>query len=425
MGFNTRILSLNQISELKDEMEKIGVSSAGAKIMAPKGILRVIKLEHVGYAAANLLKQEMLSLGAETAIPGDIYFGERERADVLLLGTRRHYRRLIRKLRTQPLPSLQAIADELEQALARYDGRLTHGSTLGGRRFAWGERTYTMGIVNATPDSFSGDGLIQHDDAIETALAQAERFVEAGVDILDVGGESTRPGSEPVGAEEEIARAIPIVERLAVTFEVPISIDTYKAKVAEVALDAGADLVNDIWGLRMDPEMASLVAERGVSIVLMHNRSRPKDAVQHEQLGGHYVGIDYEDLMADVVRELRASVGTALEAGIAHENIIVDPGLGFGKTVQQNLELMDRLNELKVLGHPILVGPSRKSFIGHTLDLPVEERMEGTTATVALCIARGADIVRVHDVKVMGCVARMTDAIVRRRGPALHPSSEQ
>jgi len=172
-------------------------------------------------------------------------------------------------------------------------------------------------------------------------------------------------------------------------------------------------MVNDVWGLRMDPELAGLVAERGVPVVVMHNRSRPKDAVQEERLGGRYVGVEYEDLMADIIRELRGSVQIALDAGVAWERIIVDPGLGFGKTVEQNLEIMDRLSELKVLGRPILVGPSRKSFIGYTLDLPPEERLEGTAATVALCIARGADIVRVHDVRKMVRVARMTDAIVR------------
>jgi dihydropteroate synthase len=395
-------------------MEKVNVSPAGAKIMALKGFTRIIKLEHIGYAAANILKQEALSLGAEAAIPGDIYFGKRERTDVLLLGTLRHYRQLTRKLRSQPLSSLQTIADEIEQALARYDGQIAEGMTIGDRRFVWRERTYVMGIVNATPDSFSGDGLVNHEDTVEAALAQAERFVEAGVDILDIGGESTRPGSTPISAEEEIARAVPVVERLDEAFETPISIDTYKAAVAEAALDAGADLVNDVWGLRMDPALADLVAARGVPIVLMHNRSKPKNAVQHEQLGGHYVGIDYDDLLADVIRELRMSVEKALDAGIARGQIIVDPGLGFGKIVRQNLELMRRLSELKVLGYPILVGPSRKSFIGHTLDLPVEERLEGTAATVAACIARGADIVRVHDVQAMTRVARMTDAIVRR-----------
>ena len=412
-SFNTRILEFEGLEGLRAEMEKIGADPEGIKIMAPKGILRAIKLEGVGYAAANILKQEMLAQGAEAAIAGDIYLGKRERTDVLLLGTLRHYRRLIPKLRAQPLKSLQAIADEIEEALARYEGRTLGSMEIGGRLFEWGKRTYVMGILNVTPDSFSGDGLMAAGDFVGAALAQAERFVEEGADILDVGGESTRPGSAPIPAEEELRRVMPIVERLAGEFSIPISIDTYKAEVARRALDAGAHMVNDVWGLRMDPELAGLVAERGVPVVVMHNRSRPKDAVQEERLGGRYVGVEYEDLMADIIRELRGSVQIALDAGVAWERIIVDPGLGFGKTVEQNLEIMDRLGELKVLGRPILVGPSRKSFIGYTLDLPPEERLEGTAATVALCIARGADIVRVHDVREMVRVARMTDAIVR------------
>ncbi|HDH09821.1 MAG TPA: dihydropteroate synthase [Chloroflexi bacterium] len=412
-SFNTRILEFDGLEGLRAEMEKIGADPEGIKIMAPKGILRAIKLEGVGYAAANILKQEMLAQGAEAAIAGDIYLGKRERTDVLLLGTLRHYRRLIPKLRAQPLKSLQAIADEIEEALARYEGRTLGSMEIGGRLFEWGKRTYIMGILNVTPDSFSGDGLLAAGDFVGAALAQAERFVEEGADILDVGGESTRPGSAPIPAEEELKRVMPVVERLAREFDIPISIDTYKAEVARRALDAGAHMVNDVWGLRMDPELAGLVAERGVPVVVMHNRSRPKDAVQEERLGGRYVGVEYEDLMADIIRELRGSVQIALDAGVAWERIIVDPGLGFGKTVEQNLEIMDRLSELKVLGRPILVGPSRKSFIGYTLDLPPEERLEGTAATVALCIAHGADIVRVHDVREMVRVARMTDAIVR------------
>jgi dihydropteroate synthase len=210
---------------------------------------------------------------------------------------------------------------------------------------------------------------------------------------------------------------MPVVEGLAKRTDIPISIDTYKGKVAEEALAVGAHLVNDVWGLRMDPAVAELVARHQVPVVLMHNRSRPKDAAQTEHLGGRYLGVDYEDLMADVIRELRESIALALEAGVEREKIIVDPGIGFGKTVEQTLQLMAELSELKVLGRPILVGPSRKSFVGYTLDLPPEERVEGTAAAVAVGIARGADIVRVHDVKEMVRVARMTDAMVREHRP--------
>jgi dihydropteroate synthase len=277
-----------------------------------------------------------------------------------------------------------------------------------------------MGIINVTPDSFSGDGLLspgmeREELVVQPAVELALAFLEQGADIIDIGGESTRPGSTPVDAETEQARVVPVIKRLRQATDAPISVDTYKASVARAALDAGADMVNDVWALQMDPEIAPLVAERGVPVVLMHNRSKPKDAVQEERLGGHYVGVHYDDLLADVLRELRSQVEHAVEAGIGRERIIIDPGIGFGKTVEQNLRLLNHLDELRVLGLPILLGPSRKSFIGHVLDLPPEERLEGTMAAVAVGILRGADIVRVHDVRAAARVARMTDAILRER----------
>ena len=278
----------------------------------------------------------------------------------------------------------------------------------------WGWSTYVMGIVNVTPDSFSGDGILERDDWLQAAIRQAHEFVADGADILDVGGESTRPGSVPVSPEEELSRVVPVIEALREEVEVPISVDTYRAAVAEAALAAGADWVNDVWGLRMDPDLGPLVAAAGCPVVLMHNRSRPKNVEQEERLGGRYVGIRYDNLIEDVRRELQESIDLALAQGIAQEHIIIDPGIGFGKTVSQNVQLLDELDRLRDLGYPILLGTSRKSFIGYTLDLPPEERVEGTAATVAIGIDRGADIVRVHDVKAIKRVARMTDRIVRR-----------
>lgn len=286
---------------------------------------------------------------------------------------------------------------------------------IGRHEFTWGSRTYVMGILNITPDSFSGDGLFEQADAVEAALAQARGFVQAGVDLLDVGGESTRPGSQPVSADEELQRTIPVVEALAAEFDTPISIDTYKASTAAAALDAGAALVNDVWGLRADPALAPLVAARGVPVILMHNHSQPANAEVRERLGGRYVGVEYSELIEDIKKELAHSLEIAHAAGIPDSNIILDPGIGFGKTVEQNLELLDRGGELRSMGYPLLVGPSRKSFIGYTLDLPPDQRMEGTAAAVAVSILRGADIVRVHDVAPLVRVARMTDAIVRRK----------
>ena len=263
--------------------------------------------------------------------------------------------------------------------------------------FTWGARTYVMGIINVTPDSFSGDGLAGD---VSAAVAQARAFVEAGADLLDVGGESTRPGHEPVDEATELARVVPAVRTIAAAVSVPISVDTSKAAVAEAALEAGACVVNDVWALAADPRMAAVVAHAGVPVVLMHNQE----------------GTHYRDLVPDVIAALAARVRFAEQAGIPRAQIIVDPGIGFGKTAEHNLEVIDRLDELKVLGLPILLGPSRKRFIGRILgDAPPEQRLEGTAAAVAIGITRGADIVRVHDVEAMVKVARVADAITRRR----------
>jgi dihydropteroate synthase len=319
-----------------------------------------------------------------------------------------------------------------------------HPMTIGGRTLIWGERTYVMGILNITPDSFSGDGLLPSPPAILPSppaplplppesggrrahvpggegrkiigLEQARRFLAAGADILDIGGESTRPGSQPVSAEEELRRVLPSIHAIRTEFpDALISIDTYKAIVAEKAIQAGANIINDVWGLRADPDLAGVAARHKVPVVLMHNRSKPANVEVRERLGNAYLGAEYRDLLEDVKRELLELVEIARAAGIPDENILLDPGIGFGKTVSQNLELINRLDELHTLGFPILLGPSRKSFIGYTLDLPADQRLEGTAATVAVGIARGADIVRVHDVEAILRVARMTDAIVRRK----------
>jgi dihydropteroate synthase/2-amino-4-hydroxy-6-hydroxymethyldihydropteridine diphosphokinase len=285
---------------------------------------------------------------------------------------------------------------------------------------AFGVRTYLMGILNITPDSFSGDGIYQVGDPLQQAIEQARRFVAAGVDILDVGGESTRPGAEMVSAAEEQQRVIPVISALAAEFcslerKIWISVDTYKAGVAEAALSAGAHWVNDVWGLRADADLAGVIAQHGAPVVLMHNRLKPGSAQLQERLGGRYVGVQYDNLLGEIQAELLESVRLAHSAGIADEQIILDPGIGFGKTVDQNLDLLNRLGEICNLGYPVLLGPSRKSFIGYTLDLPPTQRVEGTAAAVAIGIAHGADIIRVHDVEFMARLARMTDAIVRRQ----------
>jgi dihydropteroate synthase len=286
--------------------------------------------------------------------------------------------------------------------------------TIGQHTFLWGARTYVMGILNVTPDSFSGDGLLAQGEAVEASLAQARGFLEAGADILDVGGESTRPGSQPVGADEEMGRVLPVIHRIVEEFpQALISIDTYKADVAEAALEAGAQIVNDVWGLRADPDLATVAAKFGAPVILMHNRSNPASVDIRERLGNAYIGAEYTDLIGDVKRELLDSVQIALQAGVQETHIVLDPGIGFGKTREQNLALINRLGEIRTLGYPVLLGPSRKSFIGYTLDLPPGQRVEGTAAAVAVGITRGADLIRVHDVKEMARVAKMTDALVR------------
>jgi len=283
----------------------------------------------------------------------------------------------------------------------------------------FGLRTFVMGVLNVTPDSFSGDGVLQVPDPVEAALEQARRFIAAGVDILDVGGESTRPGAQVVGEEEEMQRVVPVVAALArevkrLDRQVLISVDTYKAGVAEEALHSGADWINDIWGLRADPRMGPVIAAADAPVVIMHNRLKPATTELQERLGGRYVGVQYDDLLGDIQKELVECVDLARQAGVPEEHIILDPGVGFGKTVEQNLELINRLDEICGLGYPVLLGPSRKSFIGYTLNLPPDQRLEGTAAAVVVGITRGADIVRVHDVEFMMRLVRMTDALVRR-----------
>ena len=264
-------------------------------------------------------------------------------------------------------------------------------TTLGGREFSWGSRVYLMGIVNVTPDSFSGDGLIDPGAAVEQGL----RMVAEGADLLDIGGESTRPGHHPVTTEVELERVLPVVERLAREAGVPVSIDTWKLPVAEAAVAAGATIINDIWGLQRSPELAGLAAREGLGLVVMHNQA----------------GTGYADLMGELIASLRRSIAVADAAGVPADRVLVDPGIGFGKTAEQNLVVLRRLAELESLDRPLLVGTSRKSFLGRILDLPVDDRVEGTAASVVVAILRGADVVRVHDVRAMARVARVAEAL--------------
>lgn len=274
-----------------------------------------------------------------------------------------------------------------------------------------GKKTYVMGIINLTPDSFSGDGLLRERDYINTALLQAEHFIQDGCDILDLGAESTRPGAAAIGAEEELSRLLPVVQSL--REELPdaiLSIDTYKAETARVCLAEGAHIINDIWGFRFDPAMAGTVAKSGATAILMHNRTQGAQAVSSE-LGGRYEGVQYDDIVTEVRDWLAEAVDLAVEAGVGPDKIIIDPGIGFGKTIEQNLFLLKHIDMLRDLGFPILLGISRKGFIGHTLNLPQGERLEGSLAANAWGVLHGVDILRVHDVRETVRLARMLDAI--------------
>lgn len=279
----------------------------------------------------------------------------------------------------------------------------------------FGTRTFIMGIINVTPDSFSGDGLMTDGQVLKAAVEKAHRFVKAGADILDIGGESSRPGADPVSAKEELERILPVIKALrADDLDTILSVDTYKAKTADAVLKAGADWINDVMALKGDPDLAGVVSKHGVPIVLMHNRSKLGAVIADEKHGNHYDAPHYDDLVGEVCSDLMESVKIAHKAHIKDDRIILDPGIGFGKTSAQNLELINAISEFKKLGFPVLLGPSRKSFISLTLSLPPTQRVEGTAATVAVGIVRGVDIVRVHDVEIMARVARMTDAIVRK-----------
>ncbi|HOZ39007.1 MAG TPA: dihydropteroate synthase [Anaerolineaceae bacterium] len=274
-----------------------------------------------------------------------------------------------------------------------------------------GKKTYIMGIINLTPDSFSGDGLLRERDYIRTALLQAEHFIQDGCDILDLGAESTRPGAAAISADEELSRLLPVVQSL--REEMPntlLSIDTYKAETARVCLAEGAHIINDIWGFRFDPAMAGTVAKADATAILMHNRTQGAQAVNSE-LGGRYEGVQYDDIVTEVRDWLGEAVELAIDAGVRPDKIIIDPGIGFGKTIEQNLFLLKHIDMLRDLGFPILLGISRKGFIGHTLNLPQGERLEGSLAANAWGVLHGADILRVHDVRETVRLARMLDAI--------------
>lgn len=415
-SFNARVLQPANRAALVAAVAAIESYPDAVERVAAKAYHRLLRLEQVPPHAAMLLKQELLAVSGDALITPEVYLGTAVApTPVLAWASERAWKALCQKLGQLPLPELQRIGHAITAALETIEDLDRGELRVGQRVWCWGERTLIMGIVNITPDSFSGDGLLS--DTSETRIAeQITAFAQAGADIIDIGGESTRPGAAAISIEEELARVIPAITIARQHSDLPISIDTFKAEVARQALDAGANIINDIWGLRTaeggwNVDLARLAAERGVPIVLMHNR---RAAVAETSRGAHFTDTAYRDLTSEVMADLQSSIAFAFDHGIVPGNIILDPGIGFGKTPAQNIELLQHLDELRTLGYPLLIGTSRKSFIGLVLDKPAEERMLGTAATVSHAIERGADIVRVHDVAAMVDVCRMSDALIRR-----------
>lgn len=393
-----RVLALHTRQDAEREIGRLGLQEPALQWLADKSRVLAVRLEEVSGRAAALLKQECLAVGCDCAVAPEVASFDDAPRPVIVLATPRQYERLLDRLPGQAL-GLPLLGDAIRAVLAAYEACRRPQWTCRGREAGTDQGTVVMGIINVTSDSFSGDGL---GDDLDAAVQQGRAFAEAGAAILDVGAESTRPGSLPVSADEQIARVVPVVRALAEQTPALVSVDTQLAQVARAALEAGAAIVNDVSGLR-GKGMVETVAEYDAGAVIMHMLGEPRTMQTQPR---------YADLMTEVYDFLCRRVEAALEAGVPEDALAVDPGFGFGKTVQHNLELLRRLRELHSLGRPVLIGTSRKSTIGQVLDRPADERLLGTAATCAVAIAHGAHVIRVHDVSDMVQVARMTDAIL-------------
>ena len=394
-----KLVKINNFNEAIEIFQKIGVDPYGINAMAPKTRQVNILLMAQSCKVANILKQEMLSLGADAAVARGSVSCSVKATDVLLMGTVKQIRALAAKIEKQPF-GLDSISRDLPVLLERMSQDRYILKTAR-REIVLGERTLIMGVLNVTPDSFSDGNLyLDRQKAVERGLQMADE----GADMIDIGGESTRPGSQSVATRREIARVVPVVESLAGKLSIPISVDTTKSTVARKTLAAGAEIINDISALSDDNKMTSVVREASAALILMHRRGKPENM----QTGN----LVYDDLMGEIIAYLRKALQKAVTAGIGRNQMVADPGIGFGKTYEDNCKIINRLEELKVLGLPVLAGTSRKAFIGKITGGEPVQRMEGTAATVAAAIMNGCHIVRVHDVAAMKKVAAMTDAIV-------------
>lgn len=394
-----KLVEIRNLNDAASVFKKIGVDPYGIGAMAPKTINLNILLEKQPCKVANIIKQEMLSLGGDAAVARGSVACSLPQSDVLIMGTQKQILSLAKKIEHQPF-GLHLIAQNILETIKNIS-RKEFVLKTSKRKITLGKKTLVMGILNVTPDSFSDGGCYC---SCEEAFERGCQMAEEGADMIDIGGESTRPGSVAVPVNIELKRVIPVIEGLIKKIKVPLSIDTKKARVAKLAVEAGAEIINDISALNSDRHMARTVQETSAAVVLMHMRGKPSNMQKGD--------IGYDNLMSDIADYLKKSADKALKYGVPKDSIVIDPGIGFGKTVEDNYRIIRHLSELKVLGLPILIGTSRKSFIGKVTGEDPRQRKEGTAATVAAAIMNGCHIIRVHDVAAMKKVAAVTDAIV-------------
>jgi dihydropteroate synthase len=391
-----RCLHITNASEAIHQMRKVGVDPTGIKLMEGKTLHFNLKVEGIDPRTANLLKQEMLSVGGDVAVDGRGLDCSTRQTDALLMGNQKHFEKLTVNL--EQYPDLHPLCRSIKETIKNISK--THYSLRCRKQtLTLGKRTLLMGVLNVTPDSFSDGGLFFDK---EKAIAHGLRMVEEGADIIDIGGESTKPGSKPLELEEELRRVIPVIENISKEVNIPISVDTYKSAVARRAIGAGAEIINDISGLKFDPGLAQVAAKENAPIVLMHILGTP-ETMQKE--------IYYDSFFSDILQYLKDSIQTAESAGLDPRQIIIDPGIGFGKTVEHNLLIIKNLYEFRVLGKPILLGTSRKSFIGKVLNTEVTDRLEGTLSSIAIGVLNGAHIIRSHDILQARKAIAVADAI--------------
>ncbi len=394
-----RILSLRRADDCIAELKRIGVTSQGVESMYEKSHCLAIKLKNVKLGAANIIKQDMLSIGGDAAVSRGVVNGAVERSDVIILGNLKLLHNLVKKLSFQDIFEIPQIITRLQKLIEIEERKIPYTLKVGDHTLTL-NRTHIMGVLNVTPDSFYDGGKY---NSLDAALFQIEKMVNEGADIIDIGGESTRPFSEKVNIEEELDRVMPIISKAVQRFDIPLSIDTYKSEVAKAALDEGVRMVNDISGLQFDPHMAETIAKfHDVAVVVMHIKGTPRDMQKDPT---------YDDVIEEVLQYLSKSISIAEKANIPATQIIIDPGIGFGKRIEDNLKIVHKLAEFKCLDKPVLIGCSNKSFIGWLLQTEKEERLEGTLGAHAYAIMQGAHIIRVHEVGPHKKLAQMIDAI--------------